>query len=68
MSATNVQALFFIGHTHSLLTIQESGKTGVILPHARSELTAQNLKAPNTKMVLHSNDSTTPKLINSGLL
>lgn len=68
MSVTNVWTLFFIGHTHSPLTIQESGKTGVIFPHARSELTAQNLKAPNAKMVLHLNDSTIPKLINSGLL
>lgn len=60
--------LFFIGHTHPLLTIQESGKTGVIFPHARSEPTAQNLKATNAKVVLHLNDSTTPKSINSGLL
>lgn len=49
MFAANVQPLFFIGHTHSLLTIQESGKTGVIFPCVRSEPTAQNLKAPNAK-------------------
>lgn len=57
--------MFSIGHTHSVLTIQESGKFGLIFLHARSELTAQG---KHQKIVLHLNDSTVPKLINSGFL